>query len=83
VPALIEALASPDGNVRVKVAMVLGDIGPAAATAAPALAACVRAEPQEVRRELMAQALRKVRAQAGRRRGAGGPKRSRGRGKRA
>jgi HEAT repeat protein len=81
VPALIEALASPDGNVRVKVAMVIGDIGPAAAAAAPALEACVRGEPQEVSRDLMAQALRKVRAQAGRRRGAGGPKRSRGRGK--
>ena len=83
VPALIEALASPDNNVRWKAATVLGVIGAAAASAAPALAARVRAEPQGVTRDLMARALRKVRAKAARRRAAGGSKRSRSRGKRA
>jgi HEAT repeat protein len=83
VPALIEALASPDHSVRCKAATVLGDIGPAASAAVPALAASVRAEPQGVRRDVMAQVLRKVRAKAARRRTAGGTKRSRDRGRRA
>jgi HEAT repeat protein len=82
-PGLIEALASWDHDLRCKAAGVLGDIGPAAAAAAPALAACVRAEPQEVRRNLMAQALRKVRGEGRPSPVGGGSKRSRNRGKQA
>src|SRR5262249_19228265 len=83
VPALIEALASHDKKIWWKAAMVLGDIGPAAASAAPALAARLRADPQGISRELIAQALRKVRANSARRRSGGKTKRSGGSGKRA
>jgi HEAT repeat protein len=83
VPALIEALASQDNKVWWKAATVLGDIGPAATAAAPALAARLRADPQGISRDLIAQALRKVRANSPRRLSEGKSKRSGGRGKRA
>jgi HEAT repeat protein len=81
VPALIEALASPDEPVRFMAATVLGKIGAPAASAAPALAACVRAEQNEVGRKHLAWALRRVGAKAARRHTVSGRTRSRGRGK--
>jgi HEAT repeat protein len=80
VPALIGALASPDGTVRWKAADVLGQIGAPAASAEFALAECVRAEQNEARRKIMSWALRRIRAKAARRKAVPGRKRSHRRG---